>query len=882
MKADRYKIVKIISVAITILVAAYTLAGFLIAPWFLRPLIERQINQSLNGAVTIGGLKINPFVLSIEAQNIHLTNQHKEALLHLKSLYLNLQARSLYEGVLTFREVFLNEPQVFLGHQKNGELNFSEILKDTPSAGSKDVEATFPALILERLEVSTGTIDYFDAQLQKKFELKLTPFKAELLNVRSTGNASSSFELTANNGEHNTAYIKGTLQIAPLKITGAINLEINEPGPLIGYLVANLNLKTPQVKVSLVSDFTFDASGKDAELAFKTSVFKFSALSLKLVDDSDPLLKIESGSLDLDFSLNERLVSLRNLEAKSAYIHLTKWLDDSYNFTNILPKNASTAPSKKSAVHERDWSIQISDSRISNSTIRYSEQANPTVSLSLKDLNVGIKRLTISEGGKVDATIKAKIADKGSLESSISGSFSPLNLHSDLTLTELPLKTLYSLTASGEALAITDGTGRIAGGLRISGEQPLVISFIGDASINNLKGEDPADSSQVLAAKEIKAVGISYSNSPEELSIDQVSIDHLLFSLIFDKEGKSLFHNRAQSSAATSTVDQKKSSFTFSLNTLNLTQGIIYYRDESLPSPFRSKISEIEGTVSQISNSSKPALQVNLKARLGEQGRASYKGTFLPASSFPIQNGEFKLSDFDMLSLSPYSLQAFGRPVEGGKLHAEIMSRTEGKLIFAENNFVLDRFLLGDLQRESATTLPIRTALSILRDSQGQIKVSIPLRGDVQAPGYSYRKLLYQSAENLIVAVVASPFSLLASLYNFSSEELSHIDFQPQEYKLAESEIPKIEVIKKALTERLALRLEIRGGSSIVSDGGDPNATILDENLFELAADRASSIRDTILKESAIEPRRIYMRAPLATDIAPDGTIPSFLTLVSD
>ena len=91
----------------------------------------------------------------------------------------------------------------------------------------------------------------------------------------------------------------------------------------------------------------------------------------------------------------------------------------------------------------------------------------------------------------------------------------------------------------------------------------------------------------------------------------------------------------------------------------------------------------------------------------------------------------------------------------------------------------LDQFVLSDekITNETATTLPVKLALSLLTDRRGQINLNLPIEGLLDDPEFSVSGIILQVIANLMEKIVTAPFDVLASSFGGESITLSHITF---------------------------------------------------------------------------------------------------------
>ncbi|MEJ2158832.1 MAG: hypothetical protein P8X96_26175 [Desulfobacteraceae bacterium] len=124
---------------------------------------------------------------------------------------------------------------------------------------------------------------------------------------------------------------------------------------------------------------------------------------------------------------------------------------------------------------------------------------------------------------------------------------------------------------------------------------------------------------------------------------------------------------------------------------------------------------------------------------------------------------------------------------------------------------LLNQLTLGEtVQSPTATKLPIKLALALLKDRQGNIDLDLPVSGDLDDPEFSIGGIVIKMFVNLIVGVVSSPFKVLGALFG-GGEELAYLDFDAGQSRLPEQNLEKLDTLAKILYERPGLNLEIQG-----------------------------------------------------------------------
>jgi hypothetical protein len=104
----------------------------------------------------------------------------------------------------------------------------------------------------------------------------------------------------------------------------------------------------------------------------------------------------------------------------------------------------------------------------------------------------------------------------------------------------------------------------------------------------------------------------------------------------------------------------------------------------------------------------------------------------------------------------------------------------------------------------------LELAIALLEDSSGVIDIDLPITGNVDDPQFSIAPIVWKAFVNLIVKAVASPFTLLGSLFNIDEEKLKAIEFEYGKSNILTSEKESLDAIGKILKEknRLAIKLQ--------------------------------------------------------------------------
>ena len=106
-----------------------------------------------------------------------------------------------------------------------------------------------------------------------------------------------------------------------------------------------------------------------------------------------------------------------------------------------------------------------------------------------------------------------------------------------------------------------------------------------------------------------------------------------------------------------------------------------------------------------------------------------------------------------MSNLSPYTVKFAGREIDQGKLDLDLGYSIELGRLDATNSVVLSDLVIGgQVESPEATNLPLDLAVALLKDSEGVIKLDLPVTGDVNNPEFKISGVVMQAIATICVA----------------------------------------------------------------------------------------------------------------------------------
>ena len=245
---------------------------------------------------------------------------------------------------------------------------------------------------------------------------------------------------------------------------------------------------------------------------------------------------------------------------------------------------------------------------------------------------------------------------------------------------------------------------------------------------------------------------------------------------------------------------------------LVLQQGRVTYTDNFIKPNFTANLVGIQGTIGAFGTQSTTSAPVDVAAKLAANGPLSIKGTVNPLIAKPALDLTASAHDIELTNLTPYSAKYAGYPITKGKLNVDLHYKLDNDQLTANNHIFIDQLTFGDhVDNNTATKLPVRFAISLLKNSKGEIDVNIPVSGSLSNPEFSIGGLIWHAVLNLLEKAVTAPFSLLANAFGGSGEEMGYVEFDAGSAKLSDAADKKLDTIAKALTDKSSIRIDLIG-----------------------------------------------------------------------
>ena len=814
---------------------------------------DYKANYSANGfrfAVNNGGVEIRDFQFIEKGQNKTLI---KMPVFALRGIDFDSEKQAI--GI---DSVSANDANFQAWLNTQGLINYQTLFpasktgnNNTNKAIAKKVEPKDAPwqIKINNIALTNFGLNFEDQTLKKPVVMNLKPINFKLTHYSNEAGTKAPFQLSSGFNKTGLIKLNGDAVIQPFSAKVAVDAKDIALENFQAYLDKFARLNIIDGKLNIDGEAVLATPKNDQlDVTFKGN----SGINNLLIRDQ--LLKEKGQNKDLvkipvfalrgiDFNLGNQKLLLDSITANNA--ELQAWLNpegvinyqDLFSITKSEEKSIKKTIAKTVTPQTATWKIDVNNIAFTNFGLNFEDKTlKKPVAMSFKPINFKLANYSNQTGVSLPVQLSAGMNKTGLITLKGDTVIEPLSAKLDLDVKNIDLEQFQPYFDKFVRLDVIDGALHIDGKVSVTTQvqDKLDVKFKGNSGIASLLTRDQTHHKDLvkwenltlkdfaidLLANRYTAAALVIDKPYVKVSIRKDKTINLNDIVISDNKPKDL----AKSAPAKQTELNKPY---FKLGKIQVIDGSSDFSDYSLIMPFSAPIKSLDGGASGFSSEQKSLVTVALKGNAYELSPVDIKGEVSPYL------GDYKVEiNFDGLPMpliSPYMVQFAGYKVEKGKLTLGLKYTVVNRKLTASNSIFIDQFELGEkVENPNAVSLPLKLAVALLKDSNGKIKMNVPITGSLDDPEFSIGAIVTDALMNVISKVVTSPFRALGSLIG-SQKDMSAISFAAGNSSLNKQQQEKLDVLAKALKERPILNLDIKGAAFEEQDW----PIIREEALFE-------------------------------------------------
>ncbi|KVO63058.1 DUF748 domain-containing protein [Burkholderia stagnalis] len=757
-------------------------------------------------------------------------------------------------------------------------------------------------LTIRHVAIDGGTINLDDRVPATPTALSLTRIAATLDGFTLQGKTPAKYTLSTSLSRGGDVKAEGAFSLAAKQADAKLSVdalalpalqpylgEATRARVLDGTLGATVNAKADWAKTPL------DAQVADSEVSLKS-------LKIATPDAKAPAIVLPDARAKIaKIDVAARNAQIASVDASGLALDVTRLKDGKIDLAALAGPAQAAVPARtvarKAQAAAPSWHYQIDALNLKDAAANYTDLSTPRpVKLAIKPLQLSVQKISDDLSKPLPVTLQATLNRKGTLNVSGDVTAQPLKLGLKINGNRLDAAAFEPYFGSVLNATVASALLNAQGNLTFAQANDATrASYRGDAALVDVRmldkvTSDPFAGWRSLALSNLKA---TYDEKGTDVDAARVTFANFYGRVLLDAQGRlnlkdlvakesgpaqSLTRDASKGEpvplspqAASAAAAQQASApaaasapvvvkaappprnpVRMHFGQLVLQNGRVTYTDNFIKPNYTANLVAIKGTVGAFGTDSTTSAPVDVNANLAGNGPISIKGTVNPLIDKPALDLTATAHDIELTNLTPYSAKYAGYPITKGKLNVDLHYQLANDQLSANNHIFIDQLTFGDrVENDTATRLPVKLAISLLKNSRGEIDVNLPVSGSLSNPEFSVGGLIWRAVLNLIAKAVTSPFTLLAHAFGSGGEELGYVEFAPGSYDLNDAQQKKLDTVVKMLNEKSSIRLDLIG--RVDPDKDTPG--LRDAYVERLV--RQQKLKDVVGQGESIDPRTV-------------------------
>ncbi len=593
-----------------------------------------------------------------------------------------------------------------------------------------------------------------------------------------------------------TYFITGGLLLVFIIILIALptiikNYAIKNSKTLIGRQIDLGKLKYNYfTSTAKVYDFKmFEANDKETFLSFDT-----------LVVNLEPL-RLVFGEKNLEQFF------VRGLEVNLAM------QDSTFNFDDLIAFHS--VPTDSTTVEEeKEFKYDLSNLELKGANF-YFDNRNVSTVTRIENFSFFIPQIVWDQTEKSEADLEFAFKNGGFFKSNLNINPNDGEFDANIEINGLNLKAFYEYVA--QYAEINDFDGTMNSTINIHGNTNEATKSIvsGVVEVSDLKMVDQSNK-EFLKAHHITADldQIDYANNTYKFGTITLTQPYVYFEMdsitnnyfkIFKLEEESGGDGEmAVSNTTSDTIASEK--LYYEIDKLKVNQGLMDYSDNLTGERFDYHLNAITIDSDTLKSD---ARWINIYSDMLLNNRGNLKSKLgINPNDYDNLDLDVVVENFLLSDVNIYVNYYTGHNILLGDFYYYSKSKITDGDIQSENQLLVKNVAVEN-KKGGLYTLPLKFALFLLKDKNGDVNLTVPVRGNMNDPEVNIRKLVWTTIKNKITGAAANPIGSLASLVDVNPADYKELVFAYNDTLPGEENLRKLDKLLEMETAKEGLKVQL-------------------------------------------------------------------------
>ncbi|MCC8194420.1 MAG: DUF748 domain-containing protein, partial [Deltaproteobacteria bacterium] len=770
---------------------------------------------------------------------------------------------------LFINETILEKPEVLVRRAKDGVINwetFFTLPEDLPntdvritsgtgaqlpvpglpvpgSPGQKPPQGPPLQLVLKHSRVTGGKITWQDDLPGKPVRYVAENVNGSFSDVSTADQGSADFSLAFGKGPTSVT-AKGRATISPMRMECSLDARSLPLAPLYPYVHEGSGLILEDGELHLAGDVVLQYRPEPLARVTRGTI-ALAGIKARTDRDATPLLSVgRIAAEQVTADVTRQTLRVGKITGTGINAAVTRGPDGGIVLPTFAPGPSAARPTPSAPAKASPWQITVDALSIGKSTLAFTDESlRRKASLPLTNITVTGKNFANHGNTRWTLSVAGNPGGRGKLSLSANGTLVPLDLTFSGSMDKADLRPLSPYLQETTRIRILEASlgGDFTGSIRRVPGTKTGGEFAVRGNLGVYGATLTHRGKELGGWGRMRVDNFDYrvpTTGKRSCAIERITVNNPRLAVTIDEAGVSTLQtalkreNSLAEPAEEPTPEAAKSPpapAALSIGAVSLSLGQANYLDKRVSPPYALKVNNINATLADLSLD--PATYASFTAGLMINGSpVSASGVVRSLFTRPTGNGTLSLRSLDLSRFTQYAEKYLGYPIKRGNLSASSIASLNGRELSMHNSVLIRGLDLGKkVDSPHAPELPLSAAVSLLRDSSGDITLELPVTGTLGDPEFKLGGVVGKVVATIIFKTVASPFTLvggvlggLMDLLTRSGPTQAEIVFPIGETTLDAVARDALEELGKELRKHPSARLEVTG----VADWGEKNMLV--------------------------------------------------------
>jgi Domain of Unknown Function (DUF748) len=350
-----------------VLVLAYSLSGFLLAPWIVKRELPRLAEEKLHHRARIEEIAFNPFTLTLHANNFSLNEMDGRPVIGFSNAIVRVAWQSLLRRAWVISEVRLVNPSVHFEISKQGLVNLAALAPP----GSGEASPRPIAFAIGHLLLENGSVDLDDERVG--YRNRLERLSLEFSSLSTLEQKQGHYTLVGQMPNGTKLSWKGELSLLPLAGSGTFAIENASLPEFDAYLQEYVASRIVTGHADLKLPYQLSVTNGKPQLTLHGAKLVVRELSIAARGEKTSFSKIGRLALEgIDFDLQTLSTTVQMAQFADVFVVAKRNAKGELDIARIF--NVPVTGTAPAETEGREWHVEIATYEFTNASADFTDE----------------------------------------------------------------------------------------------------------------------------------------------------------------------------------------------------------------------------------------------------------------------------------------------------------------------------------------------------------------------------------------------------------------------------------------------------------------------------------------------------------------------------